>query len=179
MKRGTYLEINLNNFEDNLKNIIEYVKPKKFLPIIKANAYGMGANAIIDILNKYVNTVCVAIVPEAMELKQNGYNGDVIVLDTCMSEEMEEAIDNDLILGVCSEKEVIQLNNIAKEKGRVVKVHLEIEAGSFRAGMKITDLQKVIALCKELTNWDLWGCWYIQGSLVRGRLGAPHNRPTN
>ena len=152
MKRGTYLEINLKNFEDNLKNIIEYAKPKKFLPIIKANAYGMGAKAIIDILNKYTDCVCVAIVQEGIELKQNGYKGDVIVLDTCMNEEMEDAIDNDLILGICSEKEITELNNIAKEKGKAIKIHLEIEAGLFRTGIKINDLQKFITLCDELDN---------------------------
>ena len=165
MKRGTYLEINLKNFEDNLKNIIEYAKPKKFLPIIKANAYGMGAKAIIDILNKYTDCVCVAIVQEGLELKQNGYNGQIVVLDTCMNEEMEDAIDNDLILGVCSEKEITELNNIAKEKGKAIKIHLEIEAGLFRTGIKITDLQKFITLCGELDNICIDGVFaYFAGS---------------
>lgn len=165
MKRGTYLEINLKNFEDNLKNIIEYAKPKKFLPIIKANAYGMGAKTIIDILNKYTDCVCVAIVPEGVDLKQNGYNGDVFVLDTCMSEEMEDAIDNNLILGVCSEEEIIELNNIAKEKDKIVKIHLEIEAGLFRAGIKITDLQRFITLCSKLDNVCIDGAFaYFAGS---------------
>lgn len=166
MKRGTYLEINLSNFEYNLKNIIEYVKPKSFLPIVKANAYGMGAKAIIDILNRNnVKTVCVAIVPEALELKQNGYKGDVVVLDPCTSEELDVVIDNNLILGLCSEKEITELNEKAQGKNKNIRVHLEIEAGSFRAGIKIEDLQKYIDICKALKNISIEGIYvYFAGS---------------
>lgn len=165
MRRGTYLEINLNNLENNLKNIVEYVKPKQFLPIIKANAYSMGAIAIIDILNRNAKAVCVAIVPEAIQLKNNGYKGEVIVLDTCMEDEMEDAINNDLILGVCSEEEVIKLNQFAKNKRKNVKVHLEIEAGLFRAGINIKNLNNFVTKCKQLSNISIDGIFaYFAGS---------------
>ncbi len=166
MKRGTYLEVDLNNFEYNLNNIKKYVEPKQLLPIIKANAYGMGAKAVIDILNKNnIQTVCVAIVPEAIELKDNGYKGDVLVLDTCTSEELDDAVKYNLILGSCSEKEITKLNQKAQQNNTTARIHLEIEAGSYRAGIEINKLQEYIDLCKTLKNINIEGVYtYFAGS---------------
>ena len=46
----TWLEINLNNIEHNLSQI-EKLTNKKVIPVIKANAYGLGSIEIAKYLS--------------------------------------------------------------------------------------------------------------------------------
>lgn len=160
MRSDTYLEVNLKNFENNVRNIMNYVSPKEVLPVIKADAYGMGVKKIINVVNKIgIKTACVALVIEGIELKQEGFNGDVLVINPCMLEEIEEAVKYDLILGASIKEQIIEFNNQAKKYNKVMKVHLEIETGMHRTGIKLEDLQEFIDLCKAMNNIQIDGVY--------------------
>ena len=72
MKRQTYLEVNLSNFKHNINEIKKLHKDKEIIPVIKANAYGTHINKRLDIINEF-NIVAVAIVDEALYLRELGY----------------------------------------------------------------------------------------------------------
>ena len=91
MKRQTYLEVNLSNFKHNIKEIKKIHQNKEIIPVIKANAYGTYINKRLDIINEF-NIVAVAIVEEAIYLRELGYKKDILVLNQPYIEEINDII---------------------------------------------------------------------------------------
>ena len=145
MIRQTYLEINLNNFKDNI-NEIKKLKPNKTLiPVIKANGYGTYINKRLDIINEF-NIVAVAIVEEAIELRKLGYKKDILVLNQPFTEEIEDIIKYNITPGISSIEFLKELIKTNKE----VKIHIELETGMNRTGFQ--NIEEVIKLLKENTK---------------------------
>lgn len=135
--RQTYLEINLNNFEHNIKKIQELHPNKELIPVIKANAYGTYINKNIDTINKF-NIVAVAIVEEAIYLRNLGYKKDILVLNQPYKEDLPNIIKYDISIGLSYLDYIMDI----KDK---VKIHIEIESGMNRTGFKKKELIKLLS----------------------------------
>ena len=144
MKNSTILEVNIDNFFENVKNVQEYVGDKEILPIVKAHCYGTYLNKKLEVLN-YFNIVAVAKVDEAIYLRKLGYIKDIFVLNQPVIEELEEIKDYNLIIGL-SEKTFLDNINIP------IRVHLELETGMNRTGIKLDDLDYFIESIKNNKN---------------------------
>ena len=142
MKRQTYLEINLNNFKDNIKEIKKFHPNKELIPVIKANGYGTHINKRLDIINEF-NIVAVAIVEEAIELRNLGYEKDILVLNQPYEEEIDDIIKYNIIPGICS---IDFLNKLIKTN-KEIKIHIEVETGMNRTGF--TSLKEIITLLEN------------------------------
>ena len=132
--RQTYLEINLNNFEHNINEIKKLHKDKEIIPVIKANAYGTHINKRLDIINEF-NIVAVAIVEEALYLRELGYKKDILVLNQPYIEEIEDIISNNITVGLSS---IDFLKELIKQD-KQVKIHVEVETGMNRTGFQSLD----------------------------------------
>lgn len=142
MNRQTYLEINLNNFKHNIKEIKKLHPNKKIIPVIKANAYGTHINKRLDIINEF-DIVAVAIVAEALELRKLGYKKDILILNQPYTEEIPNIIKNKITVGLTSIdflKELIKYN-------KKVKIHIEVETGMNRTGFQ--NIAELIELLKD------------------------------
>ena len=142
--RSTVLEVNLDKFYNNIKNIKKYVGKKELMPVVKANGYGTHINKRLDVLNNF-NIVAVAILDEAIEIRKLGYKKEIFVLNPISSDEVEDAIKYDITIGL-SNKNLISLIN------KKLKVHLEIETGMNRTGIKLVDLDNFILEVKRNKN---------------------------
>ena len=72
--RPTVLEISLENFLYNVKQIQSYVGDSIcVMPVVKANAYGTYLNYNAELMNSF-SIVAVAISDEGKELREHGYN---------------------------------------------------------------------------------------------------------
>ena len=149
--RVTKLVVDTNAFLDNINNIKKFVGNKEIMPIIKANGYGTHINKRIDIINNF-NIVGVAIVDEAIDLRNNGYNNDIFVLNQPSILELDDISKYDLIVGI-SEISFIKNINVP------IRAHLEIETGMNRTGIKIDDLEEVINIIKNNPNIKVEGIY--------------------
>ncbi len=152
--RPTVMEVDLNNFKDNIRNIKNYIGNKDIMPVIKANGYGTYINKRIDIINEF-NIVAVAIVDEAVELRRLGYNKDIFILNQPYIGEIDSIIENDIVFGLSSFdflKELVKID-------RRVRVHLEIETGMNRTGININDLDIFIKNIKTNSNIVIEGVY--------------------
>lgn len=145
--RPTVMEVDLNNFKENIKNIRNYIGNKEIMPVIKANGYGTYINKRIDVINEF-NVVAVAIVDEAVELRKLGYEKDVFILNQPYIEEIDSIIENDIVFGLSSFE---FLDELVKSDKRV-RVHLEIETGMNRTGINFKDLDLFIKKIKINNN---------------------------
>lgn len=145
--RVTRLEVNINNFKHNIEEIRKYVHNKELMPIIKANAYGTHINEKLDIINEF-NIVAVAILDEAGYLRSIGYEKDILILNQPAIEDIEELFDINPIIGLSSIEFLHALKNIHNK----LRVHLEIETGMNRTGIKKEDLLDFIKEIKDNKN---------------------------
>ena len=152
--RTTVMEVDINKFKENIKMIKEYVGNKKIMPVIKANAYGTHINKILDVINEF-DIVAVAFVSEAVELRKLGYEKEVFVLNQPDINEIEEIIKYDIIIGLSSVEFLRALKNIKS----TMKVHLEIETGMNRTGIKVEELSCFIDNVKDVKNIKVEGVY--------------------
>ena len=152
--RPTIMEVDIQKFNMNIDKIQKYVGNKTLMPVIKANAYGTYINKNIEVINKF-DIVAVAIVDEAIELRKLGYKKEIFILNQPYIEEIETIIKYDITIGISDNlflEEILKVN----EK---IKVHLEIETGMNRTGIKIEDLKDFIDKIKNNQNIIVEGCY--------------------
>lgn len=131
---GATLEVDVNSFKYNVNSIKKYVgKNVDIMPIIKDNAYGTKMNERIDILKDLgIKIVGVAIVDEAVYLRNIGYEGEILILNQISEEEIPALVNYNIIAGIGS---IDFLKKIGKHNG-AFKVHMEIGTGMGRTGIR-------------------------------------------
>ena len=153
--RPTVLEINLDNFEHNLNQIKNKLKPEtKIMPVIKANAYGTYINKRLDILNKF-DIVAVAIVDEGEDLRKLGYEKEIFVLNQPDINEIEKIVQNNLTIGLSS----IEFLKEVKKQNKDLRVHVEIETGMGRTGVALEKVEEFIEEIKNTKNIKVEGIY--------------------
>lgn len=131
---GATLEVNVKNFKYNFNSIKKYVGENvDIMPIIKDNAYGTKINERIDILKDLgIKIVGVAIVDEAIYLRNIGYEGEILILNQISEEEIPALLNYNIIAGIGS---IDFLKKIGRYNG-TFKVHMEIGTGMGRTGIR-------------------------------------------
>ena len=144
--RSTQLIIDLNNIQYNINSIKQYLGNEiEVMPIVKANGYGTHLNDCIDILNQF-NYIGVALLDEALTLKQNGYKKKIFILYPLSKEELEIALKENFIINGSNIFEII--NDTEKE----IKIHIEIETGMGRTGLQEHKIEEYINKLKSNSN---------------------------
>lgn len=141
-----WLEINLNNLENNINEIRKTIPSKtKIMAVVKANAYGHG---IIDISKKLeqigIQDFAVATLQEAITLRQNRIKGNILILGFTSIENLHYVIDYDLIQTIVDEEYAKKILNLPYDKK--IKVHIKVNTGMNRIGINY----KNINIIKEL-----------------------------
>lgn len=152
--RTSRMEVSIANFKHNIEEIKRYVPNKEIMPVIKANGYGTYINTRLDILNMF-NIVAVAILDEAGYLRSIGYEKDIFILNQLPIEDLEEIFDINPIIGISSFEFLDAIKNITKP----LRVHLEIETGMNRTGIKKEDLLEFINEVKKNPNIQVEGAY--------------------
>ena len=149
--RSTFLEVNLDNISYNIKQIKKFVGNEiELMPVIKANAYGLGADSLKNVLEENkIEKVAVAIVDEAIKLRNSGFNMDIIILNEVLETEAEDIIKYNLIPAVSIYEIAEKINYYSKEKGVTTKIHIEVDTGMGRVGLKPKD---VLGFVEKITD---------------------------
>lgn len=101
------------------------------MPAVKAEAYGHGAVLMAKELNRLgVDAFCVAAVSEAVQLRQNGIRGEILVLGYTCPEDFPLLRRFDLTQTIPDLEYAKTLNACGKK----CKVHLKIDTGMHRLG---------------------------------------------
>ena len=142
--RVSVMEVDINKFKNNIAKIKEYVGNKEIMPVVKAYAYGTYLNTNLDVLNMF-NIVAVALVEEAKYIRKLGYKKDIFVLNQPSIDDIDDIINYNIKIGLSSKE---FLDELIKRDAKIT-VHLEIETGMNRTGIKIDDLNSFIEKIKE------------------------------
>lgn len=151
------LQHNIDIIKGKIKNITDDKgNPITIIAVLKGNAYGMGVELVAKkLLDNNINFFAVTEVDEAIKLRKEGYTNEILVLNsTSIKEEVEEIVDNNLIATIGSLEALNTLDEVAKQKQKIVNCHLKIDTGFCRFGFYLEDLQNNVVeeLKEELRN---------------------------
>ncbi|WP_229201205.1 bifunctional UDP-N-acetylmuramoyl-tripeptide:D-alanyl-D-alanine ligase/alanine racemase [Arcticibacterium luteifluviistationis] len=156
---GTVFEINLDAITHNLNYYKSKVKPEtKIMAMVKASAYGSGSTEIASLLQYHrVDYLAVAYTDEAVELRQNGIESPILILNT-QPESFSKVLEYDLEPELYSLKNVKEFSafiDAAHEGDSKVKVHLKLDTGMNRLGFKSEDILELIQLLKANSKLEV------------------------
>ena len=138
-----YAKDNDANYSNNIEEIDN--SQCKFIPVIKANAYGHGAKLISELLAQNgINKVAVAYINEAIELRNYGFTGDILVLVPIFANKLHLAIEYNLDITIQNFNELDLIEDELKSRqesepninSKTLKVHLFLDTGMHRDGFQ-------------------------------------------
>ena len=130
------IEIDLDRLKNNYLNIKKLIGKTSLLAVVKADAYGHGVIPISKHLESLgINFLAVFTIDEAIELRNNGINTDIIIFERLSNESFKLAIKYNIIVNVSwfSDLDIFK-ENIKKYK-KCPKYHLKIDTGMTRLGI--------------------------------------------
>ncbi len=138
--RPVWAEIDLDKIAFNMRNIKKLAKDKEVIAVIKADAYGHGAVEIAEVLlENGASRFAVAIITEAIELRNSGIEAPIMILGYTPIEFGEELIKYDIEQTVYDLEYAKKLSEIALRMGKKAKIHIALDTGMGRIGFMPND----------------------------------------
>lgn len=142
--RPTRAEVNLAALRHNLKVVTRHAKQAngaRVWPVLKADGYGHGAPAVARTLERAgAEGFCVALLEEAVELREAGIRAPILVMGGYEAGAYEEIATRDVVPVVYDLSQVEGLARAARAMGRPVLAHLKVDTGMARLGVRMADL---------------------------------------
>ncbi len=134
--RSAWVEVDLAALARNCRLIrAELPAATRFLYVVKDNAYGVGAVAAARVaLANGADSLAVFTLGEAAELRDAGISAPILLLGERIPEELPHVFDLDLEPCVGRIEMAEQLAQQAKERGRLVSIHVKVNTGMNRYG---------------------------------------------
>lgn len=137
----TWAEISLEALEHNYNQLRSKISDDcMFLAVIKANAYGHGAERValrLQVLG--ADYFAVATLDEAIKLRECGIILPILILGYTPAEYANKLIEHELTQTVFSREYGIALAAQAEKAGGVVDIHIKIDSGMSRLGFSALD----------------------------------------
>lgn len=156
MYRNTYASINCDKLKNNIKQIIAYHnKYQYYFGVVKANAYGHGDYIVNHLIAGGVNYLAVSSLEEAISVRK--YTDiPVLCLEPINLNYIDEIVKNNVTLTVHDYRYFLDLVETKKS----VKIHLKIDSGMNRLGIKNQDeVNKIYQALKNNKNIFLEGIY--------------------
>lgn len=159
--RNSFLEVDLSAVSYNIAQIKEFVgKEVEVMPVVKADAYGLGVLSLKKALEENkIKKVAVAIVDEAITLRKNNFKQDIIVLNELLPDEVNEIVKYDLTPGISVYDIAEKINYFAKKEDKIINVHIEVDTGMGRVGLRPEDVLEFVNKVFTLENINIEGIY--------------------
>ena len=137
-----WIEIDSSALEHNIQQFCNLIgSTKKIAVIVKANAYGHGIIEISKLASKYgADWLGVNSLEEALLLREKGINLPIILLGYVPLSELQKAVENNIRLTVYNQETIDKLGKITSKVKRKAYLHIKLETGTHRQGIKGEDL---------------------------------------
>ena len=147
--RKTIAKIYLKNIRENAQ-AFALLTGKKICAVVKANAYGHGAEEVVCALSGVADCFAVSLYSEAVAIKTAACGKDVLILTPPLSqEEAYLSAKNGFVLTVPDLWTARLIMGVATEYKLPVRVHIKTNTGMNRYGMNVSMLGKVCKLFRS------------------------------
>ncbi len=153
----TIAEVNLGALRANARWIRQQAAPAHLLAVVKANAYGHGAIPVARTLEEEgVSYFGVATVPEAIELREAGITGRILVMEAPLPEYLPAYERYGLDVNVPS-LEIARW--ITEHSTKELHVHVKLDTGLGRLGMPPKEAVEAIAALRQYVPPEHIALW--------------------
>ncbi len=139
MTRPTEIQINLDNLRFNVARARELANGRKLMATVKADAYGHGIVPCMKVMRDLVDALAVAYCDEAIVLRENGFEGKILVLEGPFDSWDAQQITNLRLDTVIHTTEQIEL--LANLDSRSLQLWLKFDSGMHRLGFTAEQLE--------------------------------------
>jgi alanine racemase len=153
-RRPTWAEIDLENLASNFNQIKTRVSPvARVMAVIKANAYGHGAIACARrLVREGADWFGVALPEEGIKLRQAGISQPVLCLGGFWHGQAGICIQHGLTPVVYRLDMIESLNQAASDAGVVADVHVKVDTGMGRLGIRFDQLSEFVTALDRFSN---------------------------
>ena len=151
--KDAWVEINLESLAQNIIEIKKGIPAdKKFMAIVKADAYGHGASMIAQtMLASGVDALGVSSVDEGLDLRNVKIKCPILVVGAIPLWAIESAAQNDIAFSVFNDEHLSACQEVYERTGIKPKVHVKIDTGMNRIGVRS---ENAVDYIKKIRNAD-------------------------
>ncbi len=159
--RKTRAEIHLDAIEKNIRTLWSRVgREKGYLVLLKADAYGHGNVAVGKLAEKLgAFGGGVAALEEVEHLRSHGVALPLLLLEDIFEDEIAPALERDVRFTVSSYEYARALNREAKKKGNTAQVHVNVDTGMGRLGIRAEEAVDMVVRTASLSNIEIEGLY--------------------
>jgi alanine racemase len=154
----TQVLVHLDRLTHNLRVLQDLAGGAEVWPVLKANAYGHGAVLVArHLAGQGCDTLCVAHPGEAVELLEAGVRARLVLLSAGLPEASECIVEHGLEPMLCTEEVAEALSRAAVRRGRTVAVHVKVDTGMGRLGIRPEAAPAFVERCRALPGLRVRG----------------------
>jgi len=137
-KRSAWVEIDISAIDHNINCVRKKIGPdKEIIGIIKADGYGHGAYEMYEMLKvNGVTSFGVATLQEAIRLREDGAEGEIITLGLTSSMYADDLVQYNLTPVVCTYENAFAISEAAKKSEKTIYGFLAVDTGMGRIGLR-------------------------------------------
>ena len=157
--RPTWTEINLGNLAFNFQSVKKFVgNTVEYMAVVKADAYGHGAVQCAKKLEaENIDWLAVVLPEEGLELRKSGIKTPILCLGSFWNGQELLLLENN-ITPVIYQKEVAEnFNRAAAEKGLKAKIHVKVDTGMGRIGVRFDEVSEFVKVLNSLKYLSVEG----------------------
>lgn len=153
-RRPTWAEIDLNNLAANFNQIKRRVTPAaRVMAVLKANAYGHGAIECAQRLSREgADWFGVALPEEGIQLREAGIKEPILCLAGYWPGQAAACVQHQLTSVVYRLDMIDALNQAAANAGVVIDVHVKVDTGMGRLGVRFDELTEFVSTLDRFRN---------------------------
>jgi alanine racemase len=162
LHRPTWAEINLGNLSFNLESVRKFIgQDIACMAVVKADAYGHGAIECAKRLEADgVDWFGVALPEEGVELRTAGITRPILCLGGFWHGQENLLLEHDLTPIIYRLESAKWLNEAAEQKGQKANIHVKVDTGMGRMGVRFDEIGEFVEQIKTLSNL------YVEGVMT-------------
>ena len=158
-RRPTRAVIHLGAISHNIREIRKKIgNERDLMAVVKADGYGHGAVEVSRAaLESSADSLGVAIPEEGQDLRKAGIDVPILVLGLIQPGEAHKVVESSLDQAVCSVELAEALDQEARNASVRINVHVKMDTGMSRIGVKPDDVPAFIRTIRQMRNLNVKG----------------------
>ena len=132
-----YATVNLDAVASNMRSMRDNLPASTLIMgSVKADGYGHGSVPVAKTIEPYVFGYAVATIDEGIILRRHGINKTILILGVTHESRYEDLLRYDIRTAMFQYEKAKKLSDLALKQGKKAVVHLALDTGMSRIGMK-------------------------------------------
>ncbi len=132
-----YATVNLDAVASNMRSMRDNLPASTLIMgSVKADGYGHGSVPVAKTIEPYVFGYAVATIDEGIILRRHGINKTILILGVTHESRYEDLLRYDIRTAMFQYEKAKKLSDLAVKQGKKAVVHLALDTGMSRIGMK-------------------------------------------